>query len=183
MHACIRYETFKLGCFAGLDAVARQGLRTLLRRAKQNTALLLTTHFMDEADVLSDEVVILAAGRLACHGPSLALKAMRRRLCSCEHDHDPMRTASRPCELIQVVTPDVLWPQERYGDGYMLTVTAAVDQPVDAEAISSMITQHVGSATLQRACGGELVFRLPTASATSAALPELLDALDGEGVV
>jgi hypothetical protein len=72
--------------------------------------------------------------------------------------------------------------QERYGDGYMLTVTAAVDQPVDAEAISSMITQHVGSATLQRACGGELVFRLPTAPATSAALPELLDALDGEGV-
>jgi hypothetical protein len=64
----------------------------------------------------------------------------------------------------------------------MLTVTAAVDQPVDAEAISSMITQHIGSATLQRACGGELVFRLPTAPATSAALPELLDALDGEGV-
>jgi ABC-type multidrug transport system ATPase subunit len=58
-----------------MDACARQNMRSLLRRAKENTALLLTTHFMDEADVLSDEVVILAAGRLACHGPSLALKA------------------------------------------------------------------------------------------------------------
>jgi ABC-type multidrug transport system ATPase subunit len=63
-----------------MDAMARQALRTLLRRAKQNTALLLTTHFMDEADVLSDEVVVLAAGRLACHGPSLALKAMQHCL-------------------------------------------------------------------------------------------------------
>lgn len=93
-----------------------------------------------------------------------------------------LRCDQDPACLCQTLTLDVHWLQERYGDGYMLTVTAAVDQPVEADAIGSMITQHVSTATLQRACGGELVFRLPTAPATSAALPGLLDALDGEGV-
>lgn len=58
-----------------MDAVARQGLRTLLRSARRDCALLLTTHFMDEADLLADSVAIVAAGRLVCHGPSLSLKA------------------------------------------------------------------------------------------------------------
>lgn len=60
---------------AGMDAVARQGLRTLLRRERQSRSILLTTHFMDEADLLADSIAILAAGQLACHGPSLSLKA------------------------------------------------------------------------------------------------------------
>lgn len=71
--------------------------------------------------------------------------------------------------------------QEQYGDGYTLTVTAAVDQPVDSEGIERLITQHVPEAGLARFCGGELVFRLPTAAAASTALPDLLDTLETEG--
>ena len=36
--------------------------------------MLLTTHFMDEADLLSDTVAIMAEGRLRCWGTSLSLK-------------------------------------------------------------------------------------------------------------
>jgi ATP-binding cassette subfamily A (ABC1) protein 3 len=36
--------------------------------------MLLTTHFMDEADLLSDTIAIMAEGRLQCWGPSLLLK-------------------------------------------------------------------------------------------------------------
>lgn len=73
--------------------------------------------------------------------------------------------------------------QEQYGDGYTLTITAAVDRPVDAQAIGQVISQHVAGAALKRACGGELVFRLPTAAARSAALPDLLDKLESEGAL
>lgn len=71
--------------------------------------------------------------------------------------------------------------QERYGDGYTLTVTTAVDKPVDVGAIAGVVTRHVAGSALARACGGELVFRLPTAAAASAALPDLLDVLEAEG--
>ena len=36
--------------------------------------MLLTTHFMDEADLLSDSIAIMAEGRLQAWGTSLALK-------------------------------------------------------------------------------------------------------------
>ena len=58
---------------AGMDPVSRRSLWDLLRRQRQ-AAVLLTTHFMDEADLLSDDVYILDAGAVACHGSSLQLK-------------------------------------------------------------------------------------------------------------
>jgi ABC-type multidrug transport system ATPase subunit len=36
--------------------------------------MILTTHFMDEADMLGDTIAILAEGRLRCCGSSLYLK-------------------------------------------------------------------------------------------------------------
>ena len=66
---------------AGMDPVSRRSLWDLLRRQRQ-AAVLLTTHFMDEADLLSDDVYILDAGAVACHGSSLQLKV--RRLCRTE---------------------------------------------------------------------------------------------------
>lgn len=36
--------------------------------------MLLTTHFMDEADLLGDRIAIMAGGRLQCCGSSFFLK-------------------------------------------------------------------------------------------------------------
>ena len=38
------------------------------------TTILLTTHFMDEADILSDRVAIMYDGKMACVGSPLYLK-------------------------------------------------------------------------------------------------------------
>ena len=45
------------------------------RRAKAGRAVVLTTHSMEEADLLADDIAIMAAGRLAAHGSPLELKA------------------------------------------------------------------------------------------------------------
>jgi len=58
--------------------VSRRSLWDLLRRQRQ-AAVLLTTHFMDEADLLSNDIYILDAGAVACHGSSLQLKVQGMR--------------------------------------------------------------------------------------------------------
>ena len=43
--------------------------------------ILLTTHFMEEADVLGDRVAIMAAGKVQCYGSPLYLKKKFGQLC------------------------------------------------------------------------------------------------------
>ena len=46
----------------------------MLKRYKQNKIIILTTHYMDEADILGDRIAIMAEGRVVCTGSSLFLK-------------------------------------------------------------------------------------------------------------
>ncbi|KAH8342539.1 hypothetical protein KR059_012502, partial [Drosophila kikkawai] len=59
---------------SGIDAAGRKSLWELLQAEKKGRTVLLTTHYMDEADVLGDRIAILSAGRLQCHGSSFYLK-------------------------------------------------------------------------------------------------------------
>jgi hypothetical protein len=46
----------------------------LLRRSKKGRTIILTTHYMDEADLLGDRIAIMAHGKVRCAGSSLFLK-------------------------------------------------------------------------------------------------------------
>jgi len=59
---------------AGLDPVSRRQLWELVQRNRTGRAILLTTHFMDEADVLGDRIAIVKEGRLRAIGSSRFLK-------------------------------------------------------------------------------------------------------------
>jgi len=59
---------------AGVDATSRRDIWHLLAAYKSDRAILLSTHFMDEADVLSDRIAIIAEGELTAIGSSMALK-------------------------------------------------------------------------------------------------------------
>ncbi|XP_071532999.1 cholesterol transporter ABCA5-like [Panulirus ornatus] len=59
---------------AGVDAYSRRRLWTLLKKRKEGKVILLTTHFMDEADILADRKAIMSRGKLRCCGSSLFLK-------------------------------------------------------------------------------------------------------------
>ncbi|KAG5484800.1 hypothetical protein LSCM1_06626 [Leishmania martiniquensis] len=60
---------------AGLDVGARRQTWELLRRMSEAHTLLLTTHYMDEADLLGHKIGIMSQGRLKCSGSSLFLKS------------------------------------------------------------------------------------------------------------
>jgi len=61
----------------GLDPIARRTVWDRLRQLRQakGTTILITTHDMEEADVLCDELAILHQGRLAAIGKPEELKA------------------------------------------------------------------------------------------------------------
>ncbi|KFK23718.1 hypothetical protein AALP_AAs66804U000100, partial [Arabis alpina] len=58
----------------GLDPASRMNLWTVIKRAKQNTAIILTTHSMEEAEFLCDRLGIFVDGRLQCIGNPKELK-------------------------------------------------------------------------------------------------------------
>ena len=47
---------------AGLDLTARRKLWHVLAKAKKDRVVILTTHYMDEADVLGDRIGIMSRG-------------------------------------------------------------------------------------------------------------------------
>ncbi|AYU79980.1 ATP-binding cassette subfamily A, member 1, putative [Leishmania donovani] len=60
---------------AGMDVGARRHTWSLLKEMAKWHTILLTTHFMDEADLLGDTVAIMSKGRLQCAGSNMFLKS------------------------------------------------------------------------------------------------------------
>lgn len=58
----------------GLDPVSRRKVWELIHKIKRDKVVILTTHSMEEADVLSDKIAIIASGRFRCIGTQLSLK-------------------------------------------------------------------------------------------------------------
>eukprot|EP00760_Papus_ankaliazontas_P022183 PhM_4_TR18813/c3_g1_i1/m.35877/K05643/ABCA3; ATP-binding cassette, subfamily A (ABC1), member 3 len=60
---------------AGMDVSARHHMWSLLRKMTLGRTIVLTTHYMDEADVLGKSIAIMHRGQLNCWGSSAFLKS------------------------------------------------------------------------------------------------------------
>lgn len=61
-------------CSSGVDALARQKLWQILLAERGARTIIFTTHFLDEADLLSDQIAILSKGTLKAQGSAVELK-------------------------------------------------------------------------------------------------------------
>ena len=59
---------------SGMDTSARRYIWEMLKNYKNDRIILLTTHFMDEADYLGDRIAIMAKGKLVTCGSNVFLK-------------------------------------------------------------------------------------------------------------
>lgn len=59
----------------GMDRITRRHVWDIIENTKKGRAIFLTTHTMEEADILSDRIGIMAKGRLRCIGTSIRLKS------------------------------------------------------------------------------------------------------------
>ncbi|KAE9098788.1 ABC transporter A family member 1 [Phytophthora fragariae] len=59
---------------SGMDPYSRRSTWEILLNNRNDRVMVLTTHFMDEADILGDRIAIMAEGEMRCCGSSLFLK-------------------------------------------------------------------------------------------------------------
>ena len=60
---------------SGMDIMARRKLWEFLKNYKKDKTILLTTHFLDEAEYLGDRIGIMSDGKYLCSGTSSFLKS------------------------------------------------------------------------------------------------------------
>lgn len=62
----------------GLDVLARRELWSLIKNLKGKITIILTTHYLEEAESLADRIGIMAQGRLTASGTAGELKALAK---------------------------------------------------------------------------------------------------------
>lgn len=60
---------------SGLDPLSRRKIWDIILRARGERTIILTTHFLDEADLLADDIAVLSRGTLKCRGSAVELKS------------------------------------------------------------------------------------------------------------
>ncbi|KAK5581962.1 hypothetical protein RB653_003543 [Dictyostelium firmibasis] len=59
---------------SGLDPLSRSEVQDFILSKKEGKTIILSTHYLDEADLLGDTISIIAHGKLKCNGSPLFLK-------------------------------------------------------------------------------------------------------------
>ena len=135
---------------AGMDPVSRRATWDAVRARRAASAVLLTTHSMEEADRLADDVVIMAAGRVAAAGTPLELKARY----------------GVGYTLTVVLSAGV--DAGAGAGGGDAGAAAAAAQADAARRVAELVTRRAPGARVLSAAGAELVMRLPRGSSGAA---------------
>lgn len=61
-------------CSSGIDPLSRRKIWDILLAERGRRSMLFTTHFLDEAELLSDRIAVMSKGRLVARGTSVELK-------------------------------------------------------------------------------------------------------------
>ncbi|KAL1772572.1 retinal-specific ATP-binding cassette transporter [Sigmodon hispidus] len=145
---------------SGVDPYSRRSIWDLLLKYRSGRTIIMSTHHMDEADLLGDRIAIISQGRLYCYGTPLFLKncfgtgfylTLVRKMkniqsqrggcegaCSCTSKGFPTRCPARVDEITE----------EQVLDG-------------DVKELMDLVYHHVPEAKLVECIGQELIFLLP----------------------
>ncbi|XP_009947237.1 PREDICTED: retinal-specific ATP-binding cassette transporter [Leptosomus discolor] len=145
---------------SGVDPYSRRSIWDLLLKYRSGRTIILSTHHMDEADILGDRVAIISQGKLFCSGSPVFLKncfgsgfyltlvrkmkntgiGRATSLCSCG--------SQCSCSCSSCARMDKEGPPEQELDG-------------DLNELAEVIHHHIPEAKLIESIGQELVYLLP----------------------
>uniref|UniRef100_A0A671RZJ2 P-type phospholipid transporter n=1 Tax=Sinocyclocheilus anshuiensis TaxID=1608454 RepID=A0A671RZJ2_9TELE len=151
---------------AGVDPYARRGIWDLLLKYRQGRTIILSTHHMDEADILGDRIAIISHGKLCCVGSSLFLKTQLGTgyyLTLVKKDFDLSASSCRTSSSTSYTH------FECFLNSFHIP---------DVSLISNVIFKHVPTARLVEDLGHEITYVLPYESAKDGAFVELFHEID-----
>ncbi|XP_033976695.1 phospholipid-transporting ATPase ABCA1-like isoform X1 [Trematomus bernacchii] len=169
---------------AGVDPYARRGIWDLLLKYRQGRTIILSTHHMDEADILGDRIAIISHGKLCCVGSSLFLKTQLGTgyyLTLVKRDYDLAlqscrNSASTVSYIKKAEKEDSV--SESSSDAGLGSEPESETTTIDVSLISNLIFKHVKEARLVEDLGHEITYVLPYESAKDGAFVELFHELD-----
>ncbi|KAM8795014.1 LOW QUALITY PROTEIN: phospholipid-transporting ATPase ABCA7 [Eudromia elegans] len=159
---------------AGVDPFSRRSIWELLLKYRRGRTIVLSTHYMDEADLLGDRVAIVARGRLCCCGSPLFLKTslgtgyyltLVKRERAGLGAPGPRRKEESD--------------SERSSDTGLGSERDSEASTMDVPQLSMLIQKLVPGSRLVEDIGQELLFVLPYSGAEDGSFGELFRELDG----
>ncbi|XP_070818875.1 phospholipid-transporting ATPase ABCA1b isoform X1 [Chaetodon trifascialis] len=183
---------------AGVDPYARRGIWDLLLKYRQGRTIILSTHHMDEADILGDRIAIISHGKLCCVGSSLYLKNQlgtgyyltlvkkepEPSLSSCRNSSSTVSFTKKEGECASVSSSDAGLGSEHESEaaaienGPAASICDVPFVPPDVSLVSGLIWCHVPAARLVEDLRHELTYVLPYSAAKDGAFVELFKDLD-----
>ncbi|KAM9425735.1 phospholipid-transporting ATPase ABCA1 [Pholidichthys leucotaenia] len=169
---------------AGVDPYARRGIWELLLKYKQGRTIILSTHHMDEADILGDRIAIISNGRMRCCGSSLFLKKcfgsgyyltlVRGGAEKLAAQHSgAIHSQSKDEQTVSSSPPTNISPDEGIG-----SQSWSNSDPSELAAVSRLVQRHVPGATFLESIGQEITYVLPYTGARDGTFARLFKQLD-----
>lgn len=124
---------------AGVDPAARRRIWRLIDQHRIGRTVLLSTHHLDEADMLSDTVVVMHKGKILCTGSPLSLKT----------------THGRGYRL------NVSFPPDYYVNGETEKGIGSTIEKKNLKDLRAIVEEIVPNATINEASGSEVIVALP----------------------
>ncbi|KAJ0055813.1 hypothetical protein NL108_012856, partial [Boleophthalmus pectinirostris] len=174
---------------AGVDPYARRGIWELLLKYKKGRTIILSTHHMDEADILGDRIAIISNGKMRCCGSSLFLKKQfgSGYYLTLVRDGTEKMTTQRTgmiqnkeeekCPLRSGSPDDGIGSQSWSRDDPSVS-NCGVVYLADLTAVSQLVRRHVPEAVFLESIGQEITYILPYAGARNGTFALLFRELD-----
>uniref|UniRef100_A0A673C5R9 Zgc:172302 n=1 Tax=Sphaeramia orbicularis TaxID=375764 RepID=A0A673C5R9_9TELE len=169
---------------AGVDPYSRRGIWDLLLKYRKDRTIILSTHYMDEAELLGDRIAIISQGRLCCCGSPLFLKShLGSGYYLTVVKREGLDTATPSSTSISTgtsISTNKLPPISKDSESSMSEDTGlgSEDNSSGLSALLSLARLHIPGARLVEELGQEAVINLPQIAAKDTSLAVFLSELD-----
>ncbi|XP_075031827.1 phospholipid-transporting ATPase ABCA7 [Calonectris borealis] len=163
---------------AGVDPYSRRSIWELLLKYRKGRTIILSTHYMDEAELLGDRTAIISQGRLCCCGSPLFLKARLGtgyHLTLVKQEQVGMGASTG---TVPGTTKKDGSNSEHSSDTGLGSERGSEASAVDVAQLSALIQKLVPGSRLVEDIGHEVLFVLPYSGAKDGAFGDLFRELD-----
>uniref|UniRef100_A0A3Q2D7Z4 P-type phospholipid transporter n=1 Tax=Cyprinodon variegatus TaxID=28743 RepID=A0A3Q2D7Z4_CYPVA len=175
---------------AGVDPYSRRGIWDLLLKYRKDRTIILSTHYMDEAELLGDRIAIISKGKLCCCGSPLFLKSKlgsgyyltvvkREELSTSTPSNSSICTSASTStnKLPSLDSESSLSEDTGLGSEETSSCELSIFM-ADLAALLALVQQHIPGARLVEDSRRETMINLPQAAAKDGSLAVFLSKLD-----